>query len=127
MVVTPTNGTPLTVATTGTLWPLPGISWGCVMSMSGAASGLFSNWNAKADLEDARNVVIDQATVAAMQMHAPEMAARYLNDDLPGTIERLLDRALAVADAIAGGPDNTSYVQVYHKVLVGLLQLDLEE
>jgi hypothetical protein len=47
------------------------------MFTSGAASGLFSNWNARADLEDARNVVIDQATIAA-QMHAPEIAARYL-------------------------------------------------
>jgi hypothetical protein len=39
----------------------------------GAASGLFSNWNAKADLEDTRNVAIDQATVAILQMQAPEM------------------------------------------------------
>jgi hypothetical protein len=45
------------------------------MSISGAASGLFSNWNARADLEDIRNVAIDQATIAAFQMHAPEMAS----------------------------------------------------
>jgi hypothetical protein len=50
---------------------------GTAMFTSGGASGLFSNWNARADLEDARNVVIDQATIAA-QMHAPEIAARYL-------------------------------------------------
>jgi hypothetical protein len=44
-----------------------------VMSISGAASGLFSNWNARADLEDILNVAIDQATVAMLHLHAPEL------------------------------------------------------
>jgi hypothetical protein len=91
------------------------------MSISSAAAGLFSNWSVIADLEDDLNVAIDEATVAVLQMRAPAMAARYLDDDLPEPFEGLLDRALAVADAIAGGRDNTSYVQVYRKVLVGLL------
>src|ERR1700755_3003006 len=42
---------------------------GTAMFTSGGASGLFSNWNARADLEDARNVVIDRETIAALQMH----------------------------------------------------------
>jgi hypothetical protein len=91
------------------------------MSISSAATGLFSNWNVRADLEDDLNVAIDEATVAVLQMHSPEMAARYLDDDLPEPFEDLLDRALAVADAIAGVRDGTSYVKVYRKVLVGLL------
>jgi hypothetical protein len=96
------------------------------MSISSAATGLFSNWNVRADLEDDLNVAVDQATVAMLHLHAPELVSLYLADDLPGRVERLLDRALAVADAIAGVRDGTSYVQVYRKVLVGLLQLYLE-
>jgi hypothetical protein len=121
MVAAPTNGTPLTVVTTATPWRLLGVSQGCVMSISGAASGLFSNWNARADLEDARNVAIDQATVAALQTHAPEIAAQYLDDDLPEPIERLLDRASAVADAVARGTDDASYVEAYREALARLL------
>jgi hypothetical protein len=94
--------------------------------ISGAATGLFSNWSARADLEDDFNVAIDQATIAVLHLHAPEMASLYVNDDLPEGVERLLDRASATADAIAGVRDGTSYVQVYRKVLVGLLQLYLE-
>jgi tRNA(Arg) A34 adenosine deaminase TadA len=60
------------------------------MFISGAASGLFSGWSVNADLEDARSVAIDQATVAALQMHAPEMASRYVDDDLPEPFERRL-------------------------------------
>jgi hypothetical protein len=91
------------------------------MSISSAATGLFSNWNVRADLEDERNVAIDQATIAALQMHAPEMAARYLNDDLPGPIERLLDRAKAQADAAAGTSDDASSVEAYREALARLL------
>jgi hypothetical protein len=61
------------------------------MFTSGATSGMFSSWSASADLEDARNVAIDQATVAELQKHAPEMASLYVaDDDLPEPYERLV-------------------------------------
>jgi hypothetical protein len=72
---------------------LLGVSWERAMSTSGATRGLFSSWSARADLEGARSVAIDRATVAALQMHMPEMAARYLDDDLPKPFERLSGRA----------------------------------
>lgn len=53
------------------------------MSISGAASGLFSNWNARADLEDIRNVAIDQDNCRAPVARA-EMASRYVDDDPRG-------------------------------------------
>jgi hypothetical protein len=87
------------------------------MFTSGAASGLFSNWNARADLEDARNVAIDQATIAALQMHAPEIAARYLDDDLPEQFERLIDRATAAA----GSRDDAAFIARYRTALAALL------
>ena len=87
------------------------------MSISGAASGLFSNWSARADLEDARNVAIDQATIAVLQLHAPEIAARYLDDDLPDPFERLLDRATAAA----GSRDGAAFIDRYRIALVAML------
>jgi hypothetical protein len=91
------------------------------MSISGATTGLFSNWSAKADLEDDRNVAIDQATIAVLQLHVPEIASRYIADDLPEPFERLLDRAMAEAYAIAGTSDDTSYVEACRKALARLL------
>jgi hypothetical protein len=91
------------------------------MSTSGAATGWFSNWSATADREDARNVVVDQTTVAALQMYAPQMAFLYLHDDLPDRVERLLDRATAYANAVAGAPDSASYVEAYRDALGRLL------
>jgi len=79
--------------------------------------GLFSSWNAKADLEDARNVALDQATVAALQMHAPDMARRYVDDDLPEAFERLLDRAVA----FAGSRDDAAFIDRYRAALAALL------
>ena len=94
------------------------------MSTSSAATGVFSNWSARADLEDTRSVAIDQATVAMLsQIHAPEMVARYLDDDLPEPFERLLDRATASAQVIAGEADDKSYVEAYRNGLVALLSL----
>jgi hypothetical protein len=93
------------------------------MSTSSATTGLFSNWSARADLEDTRNVVIDRATVAVLQMHAPEMATRYLDDDLPEPFERLLDRATASADGTAGGSDDASYIEAYRSALTALLSI----
>ncbi len=93
------------------------------MSTSSAATGVFSNWSARADLEDTRSVAIDQATVAVLQIHAPEMVARYLDDDLPEPFERLLDRATASAQVIAGEADDKSYVEAYRNGLVALLSL----
>lgn len=88
------------------------------MFTSGAASGLFSNWSASADLEDARNVAIDRATVAVLQKHAPEIASLYVeDDDLPETFERLLGRALAVA----GPRDDKAFVSHYRTALAALL------
>jgi len=87
------------------------------MLPSGAATGLFSNWNARADLEDAQSVAIDQATIAALQTHAPEMAARYRDDDLPKPIERLLDRATAAA----GSRDDVFFLTRYQVALAALL------
>jgi hypothetical protein len=87
------------------------------MFRSGAASGLFSNWNARADLEDARNVAIDQATVAILKMQAPEMTRLYLDDDLPEPFERLLDRAMTSA----GGREDAAFVVRYRVALAALL------
>jgi hypothetical protein len=95
------------------------------MSISSVATDLFSNCNAMADLEDTRNFAIDQATVAVLQMCAPEMVTRYLDDNLPESFERLLDRATASADVIAVGSEDASYVEAYHKALTALLEDDL--
>jgi hypothetical protein len=87
------------------------------MFISGAESGLFSNWSVNAALEDARSVAIDQATVAALQMHAPEMASRYVDDDLPEPFERRLDRATAAA----GPRDDPTFIARYRAALAALL------
>jgi hypothetical protein len=88
------------------------------MSISGAATGLFSDWNVKADLEDSRNVEIDQAIVAVLQTHAVEMAHLYLDDNLPKPFERVLE----VAWAIAGCPDDATFVGRYRIALAVLLK-----
>jgi hypothetical protein len=46
------------------------------MFMSGVATGLFLNWNERADLEDARNFALDQATIAALRV----LAALLMNE-----------------------------------------------
>jgi hypothetical protein len=117
MVATPTNGTPLTVVMTATPCSLPGVFVGRVMSISSAGPGLFSSWSAKAELEDDRNIAIDHATIAVLKMNAPELAARYLDDDLPEPFERLLD----CATAIAGSRDGPFFIARYRAALASLL------
>lgn len=48
---------------------------------------------------------------------APEMAARYLDDDLPEPIERLLDRT----SGTAGSRDSLAFVDRYRNALVAML------
>jgi hypothetical protein len=85
--------------------------------MSGAATGLFSNWNAKADLKDAHSVAIDQATIDVLRTHRPEMASLYIEDDLPEAFERLLDRATGVA----GSQNDTAFIDRYQNALATLI------
>ena len=87
------------------------------MLISGAANDLFLSSNARADLEDARSVAIDQATVAILQMHAPEIVSLYLDDNLPEPFERLIDRAMAAA----GWRDDAAFVARYRMALSALL------
>jgi hypothetical protein len=87
------------------------------MFISGAASDLFSSWSARADLEDARNIAIDQVTIAVLHLHAPDMASLYVADDLPEPFERLLDRATAAA----GSRDDAAFIARYRTALAALL------
>ena len=87
------------------------------MFISGAASDLFSSWSARADLEDARNIAIDQATIAVLHLHAPDMASLYVADDLPEPFERLLDRATAAA----GSRDDAAFIARYRTALAAFL------
>jgi hypothetical protein len=63
MAVTPASGALLTAVRTGHAVLVARRFVGRVMFTSSAATGSFSNWNARADLEDVHNVAIDQATL----------------------------------------------------------------
>ena len=55
--------------------------------------------------QDARLIAMDAATVAAIQLHAPEFEAAYLEDNLPGWFQRLLDRCMTTAEQVADRTD----------------------
>ena len=48
--------------------------------------------------QDARLIAIDEATVAAIKLHAPEFEAAYLDDNLPRWFQRLLDHCTTTAE-----------------------------
>jgi hypothetical protein len=78
---------------------------------------LFSRSNA----EDDRRIAIDRATVAVLQIHAPDMVERYKADDLGPWLQRRLDNATTAAEAIAGDPEEAGYVDRYRAALAVLI------
>jgi hypothetical protein len=96
------------------------------MSMFGAASGLFSSWSAKADLEDAFNVAIDQATIAALATLAPNMVSLYRHDALPPPFERQVDRAITGAHWVAEQSGEDEYLAAYAEAIGPLIAVAVE-
>lgn len=55
--------------------------------------------------QDARLIAMDEATVAAIRLHAPEFEAAYLTDSLPRWFQRQLDRCTITAEHVASCTD----------------------
>jgi hypothetical protein len=51
--------------------------------------------------QDARLIAMDEATVAAIKLNAPEFEAAYLDDNLPRWFQRLLDHCTTTAEYVA--------------------------
>jgi len=55
--------------------------------------------------QDARLIAIDEATVAAIRLHAPEFEAAYLDDALPRWFQRMLDHCTDIAERVVDRAD----------------------
>ena len=72
--------------------------------------------------QDARLIEMDAAMVAAIRVHAPELEAAYLADDLPFWFESLLDNCAASAEHIADEHwDDRAFIEAFARALPKLL------